>query len=96
VLGFLDDRPSPAEYVVTPVLALLENPDVFQLNEHEVTEVFRVSIEDLQRSPARVEERLLRGQLRQIYFYPCGEKINLGLNRQHCQECVRYFILFEH
>ena len=48
ILGYLDDRPSPFEYVVTPVLALIEKPKKFVLNPHEVTEVFSVSIKHLQ------------------------------------------------
>lgn len=79
VLGFLDDRPSPAEYVVTPVLALLEKPQGFNINEHEVTEVFRAPLEDLRGLPTRVEERLVRGQLRKVHFYPLGEKLIWGL-----------------
>ncbi len=79
ILGYLDDRPSPFEYVVTPVLALLDKPKEFALNPHEVTEVFSVSIKHLQSISPRVEERFIRGQSRMIYFYPYQDKLIWGL-----------------
>jgi 8-oxo-dGTP pyrophosphatase MutT (NUDIX family) len=79
VIGFLDDRPSPFEYVVTPVLALLEKPKFFNLNQHEVTEVFAVPVSALQMTKPRAEERLIRNQKRLIYFYPYQDRLIWGL-----------------
>jgi hypothetical protein len=69
----------PFEYVVTPVLALIETPRHFDINHHEVTEVFRVPVQDLQQIIPRVEERFIREQRRHIYFYPYQDRLIWGL-----------------
>jgi 8-oxo-dGTP pyrophosphatase MutT (NUDIX family) len=79
IVGYLDDRPSPAEYSVTPVLALLEKPTHLVLNPHEVTEVFFVPLQALSDITPRVEERYIRGQRRMIYFYPYHHRLIWGL-----------------
>jgi 8-oxo-dGTP pyrophosphatase MutT (NUDIX family) len=79
ILGFLDDRPSPFEYVVTPVLALTKKPEQFDINDHEVTEVFSVPLYDLQQITPRVEERFIREQKRHVYFYPYQDRLIWGL-----------------
>ena len=79
ILGYLDDRPSPFEYIVTPVLAFIEKPKQVVLNPHEVSEVFNVSVKDLQSIKPQVEERVIRGQRRMIYFYPYQDKLIWGL-----------------
>lgn len=79
VLGFLDDRPSPFEYIVTPVLAVLEKPTTMLMNLHEVDDVFFVPLQDLKGILPRVEERLIRNQKRTIYFYTYQDKFIWGL-----------------
>ncbi len=79
VLGFLDDRPSPFEYVVTPVLAILEKPKTLTINTHEVAEVFFVPLHELKSIEPRVEERFIRDHKRQIYFYPYQDRLIWGL-----------------
>jgi len=69
VLGFLDDHPSPAKYVVTPVVAVLPWPQRLQLNEAEVEEVFTVPLDDLLLLKPRAEERSMKHYKRLLHFY---------------------------
>jgi 8-oxo-dGTP pyrophosphatase MutT (NUDIX family) len=79
IVGYLDDRPSPAEYIVTPVVAVLDKPETFVLNPYEVTEVFTVPVLALHNMTPRVEERMIRDQRRMIYFYPYQDRLIWGL-----------------
>ena len=47
LLERLDDLPSPAGYVATPVAALLAWPQRLELNHREVSEVFTAPLEEL-------------------------------------------------
>jgi 8-oxo-dGTP pyrophosphatase MutT (NUDIX family) len=79
ILGFLDDVPSPANYIVTPVVALLEKPLDFTLSQAEVSEIFTADLEALSRLEPRSEERVLYGQHRLIHFYSYQERLIWGL-----------------
>ncbi|MGL4608289.1 MAG: NUDIX hydrolase [Trueperaceae bacterium] len=84
ILGFLDDVPSPAKYVVTPVVALLDNPlslnlPDLNLNQAEVEEVFTADVSQLASLEPSVEERILQGHRRLIYFYTYHERVIWGL-----------------
>lgn len=79
ILGPLDDQPSPAGYVVTPVVAVIPWPQVVTLNPVEVEEVFTLSLSDLQRLSPRSEERTLEGLRRRIYFYAHEERLVWGM-----------------
>lgn len=69
VLGFLDDHPSPANYVVTPVLAVLPWPQILSLNAFEVEEVFTVPLQALLTLEPRTEARQLRDYTRTLHYY---------------------------
>ncbi len=79
VLGLLNDVPSPANYIVTPVVALLEKPLDFTLSQAEVAEIFTADLEALAGLEPRSEERILQGRRRLIYFYTYHERVIWGL-----------------
>ena len=83
LLGTLSDLPSPARYVVTPVVGVLPWPQALTLQTTEVAEVFTVPLAELLAITPRQETRLLEGQRRVIYFYahqsPTGERLIWGL-----------------
>ncbi len=79
MLGLLDDVPSPAKYIVTPVVALLEKPLDLTLSQAEVEEVFTANLEALAKLEPRSEERLLQGHHRVIHFYTYQERVIWGL-----------------
>lgn len=79
LLGFLDDVPSPAKYIVTPVVALLEKPLYFTLSQAEVEEIFTVSLTELSGLEPRTEQRILQGHHRLIHFYSYQERVIWGL-----------------
>lgn len=47
VIGFLDDYPTVTGYLVTPVVALLQDPLEFSANPKEVAEIFEVPLDYL-------------------------------------------------
>ncbi|MCA9835536.1 MAG: CoA pyrophosphatase [Trueperaceae bacterium] len=69
ILGFLDDHPSPARYIVTPVLALVSWPQPLCVNHCEVDEVFTVPLETLLQLEPRAEDRELRNYKRKLHYY---------------------------
>jgi 8-oxo-dGTP pyrophosphatase MutT (NUDIX family) len=79
ILGFLDDVPSPAKYIVTPVVAVLEKPLDFTLSQAEVEEIFTADLEVLARLEPRAEERILQGHRRLIHFYSYQHRTIWGL-----------------
>ncbi len=79
VLGFLDDHPSPASYIVTPVVAVVDWPQVLELNPHEVQEAFTVPISELSKLNPRSEERQLRHYRRTLYYYDYHNYLIWGL-----------------
>lgn len=79
LVGRLDDHPSPARYIVTPVLALIDWPQRMVLEPAEVAEVFTVPLNDLWNIVPRSEERQLEGQRRSLHFYDWRERIIWGL-----------------
>lgn len=69
VLGTLHEHPSPAKYIVTPVVAVLDWPQPLVLNEAEVTETFSVPLGALLRLTPRTEERSHHGFTRTLHYY---------------------------
>ncbi len=78
VVGQLDLHPSPARYVVTPIVGIVETQE-FVLNEAEVEEVFTVGLEELKTIVPYSEDRHLNGYSRRLYYYPYQERIIWGL-----------------
>jgi 8-oxo-dGTP pyrophosphatase MutT (NUDIX family) len=79
ILGYLDDVPSPANYIVTPVVAVLEKPLDLTLSQAEVEEVFTADLEQLAGLEPKKEERILQGHRRLIHFYSYQERVIWGL-----------------
>jgi 8-oxo-dGTP pyrophosphatase MutT (NUDIX family) len=79
ILGYLDDVPSPAKYIVTPVVAMVEKPLDLTLSQAEVEEVFTADLDELRRLEPRKEERILQGHHRVIHFYGYQERVIWGL-----------------
>lgn len=69
ILGFLDDHPSPAKYIVTPVLAVIDWPQTLSINTQEVSEVFTVPLATLLELKPRSEQRQLKHYQRHLHFY---------------------------
>jgi 8-oxo-dGTP pyrophosphatase MutT (NUDIX family) len=78
IAGLLDDAPTPARYMVTPVVAILDEPAGYTMQESEVGEVFTASLEALLKTEPRAERRVLQGHQRTIYFYPYGDRMIWG------------------
>jgi 8-oxo-dGTP pyrophosphatase MutT (NUDIX family) len=79
ILGYLDDVPSPAKYIVTPVVAVLEKPLDFILSQAEVEEIFTADLSKLAGLEPKSEERILQGHRRVIHFYTYQERVIWGL-----------------
>lgn len=74
VLGLLDDHPSPAGYVATPVVALLPEPAAYTLNRREVAEVFAAPLAELRAITPEAEPRQLREYRRLLHSYPWRQR----------------------
>jgi 8-oxo-dGTP pyrophosphatase MutT (NUDIX family) len=69
ILGRLHDHPSPARYLVTPLVGVLPWPQTLQPNPLEVAEVFCVPLAELLALTPRQEVRELEGYRRVLHFY---------------------------
>lgn len=78
LLGRLDDQPSPAGFIVTPVVAALDWPQPVSLNEAEVDEVFTAPLAELLGATSWSRESRLTLH-RTIAFYPYREWLIWGL-----------------
>lgn len=79
LLGHLDEHPSPARYIVTPIVAALPWPQPLTLNQAEVSGTFTVPLEVLSKLEPYVEERQMLQYRRHLHFYPYGERLIWGL-----------------
>lgn len=79
LLGHLGEQPSPAEYIVTPVVALVPWPQELRPNPAEVDECFTVPLSALRTLTPRTEERSHPLFRRTLHFYPYGERMIWGL-----------------
>lgn len=79
VIGKLDDQASPAGFVVTPVVAIVQWPQPVTLNMAEVEETFSVRLEPLQRITPREQTRMVNRRKRTVYFYDYDEREIWGL-----------------
>lgn len=78
IIGRLDDHPSPARFIATPVVAVLPWPQPMSPNPTEVAEVFSVPLQELRGVVPRWEERSLHDFRRRIHFYSWGERLIWG------------------
>ncbi len=70
VVGRLSDHPSPAGYVATPLVAVLDWPQALETDPNEVAEAFTVPLADLAAiTPSSRVGELLKYR-RRIYSYP--------------------------
>ena len=69
IVGELDEQPSPAGFVVTPVIAIVKWPQPVVMNLAEVEEVFTVGLEPLQKLTPREQTRMVNLRRRTVYFY---------------------------
>ena len=69
IVGELDEQPSAAGFVVTPVIAIVKWPQPVAMNMAEVEEVFTVRLEQLQKLTPREQTQMVNRQRRTVYFY---------------------------
>lgn len=79
LLGHLGEHPSPAEYIVTPVVGVVPWPQELKPNPSEVEECFTVPLSELKALTPRTEERSHPLFRRTLHFYPYGERLIWGL-----------------
>ena len=79
LLGRLDDHPSPAGYIVTPVVGVPLWPQPLTLNPAEVAEAFCVPLASLRALTPRSEERRLEHYRRLLHFYTWEERLIWGV-----------------
>jgi 8-oxo-dGTP pyrophosphatase MutT (NUDIX family) len=69
LLGRLPEHPSPARYLVTPLVGVLGWPQALVADPAEVADIFTVPLAELLALTPRQEARQLEGQRRLIHFY---------------------------
>ncbi len=79
LLGELSELPSPARYVVTPIVGVVNWPQPLTLNPAEVEEAFTVPLAELRTLAPRTEIRYLEGTPRTLYYYPWRERVIWGM-----------------
>ena len=79
ILGQLPSHLSPAKFVVTPIVALLDWPQPLKINPAEVAEVFSVPIRDLQKITPRTETRTIKNTTQTIRHYDYQQHTIWGL-----------------
>lgn len=79
LLGELSELPSPARYVATPIVGVLDWPQPLTLNPAEVEEAFTVPLDALRTLEPRTEVRYLEGMERTLYYYPWRERMIWGM-----------------
>ena len=79
LLGELSELPSPARYVVTPIVGVVDWPQPLTLNPAEVEEAFTVPLGALRTLEPRTEVRYLEGMERTLYYYPWQERMIWGM-----------------
>jgi 8-oxo-dGTP pyrophosphatase MutT (NUDIX family) len=88
VLGRLDDHPSPARFIATPVVAWVAWPQPLEPNPSEVAEVFSVPLADLAAIVPTWEERTMQEYRRRIHFYTWGERLIWGFTGNLVKELL--------
>lgn len=79
ILGILDDLATPTGFVITPVVGLLSSLPVLKINPVEVAEAFVVPVAFfLDPANGHVEQRMFRGENREVWFYGSGDRLVWG------------------
>jgi 8-oxo-dGTP pyrophosphatase MutT (NUDIX family) len=79
VLGLLDDMATPSGFVITPVVGVVHELPILNLNIEEVAEVFRVELDFFAHpSNGRTELREFRGMKHEVWFYDWGDRVIWG------------------
>lgn len=78
VLGLLDDHPSPAGFVATPVVAVLDPGVRFRADPREVADIFTAPARELLEIAPSWEERRLEKFRRRIHYYPWRGRLIWG------------------
>lgn len=69
LVGTLPEHPSPARYLVTPIVGVLGWPQPLTPHPGEVADIFTVPLAELLALTPRQEARQLEGRERLIHFY---------------------------
>ncbi len=91
ILGRLHAHPSPAKFVVTPVVAILNWPQDFNINRDEVDEVFTVPLRSLASITPRTETRTIEQVTRTIRFYEYQHRMIWGLTGNIVSDLLHMF-----
>lgn len=78
VIGLLDDHPSPAGYVATPVVAVMSGSSPLRANPAEVADMFVAPLEELREIAPSWEERRVEKFRRRIHYYPWKGRLIWG------------------
>ena len=78
VLGLLDEHPSPAGFVATPVVAVLDPAARFRAEPREVADIFSAPARELLEIAPSWEERRLEKFRRRIHYYPWRGRLIWG------------------
>ena len=89
ILGALDDQPSPAGYVATPFVALLDSAAEPVPNPAEVAAVFSAPLHDLREIVPSWEERRLERFRRRIHYYPWNGRLIWGFTGNVLENLLR-------
>ena len=79
LLGELSELPSPARYIVTPIVGTVDWPQPLTLNRTEVEEAFTVPLNELRTLEPRTEVRYLEGVERTLFYYPWRSRLIWGM-----------------
>lgn len=79
IVGMLDDLTTPTGFCITPVVGLLTHLPPLRLSTAEVAEAFTVPLMFFaDPAHAEMEERIVRGEHRQIWTYRYGDRVIWG------------------
>ncbi len=103
ILGFLSEQPSPAHYIVRPVVAVIDWPQKMNINSDEVAEVFTAPFDELIKVETYKEERKFMENKRFLHFFKYKDRLIWGLTGNVLKEMielikdkdVKYSALFE-
>lgn len=79
VVGTLPAVPSPAGFMVTPVVAWVDRPAAFKLDPQEVQDAFFVPLDDLRAITPQVERRAVPWGEEDVYDYRWQDRRIWGL-----------------